>query len=42
MICGLSMQGGEVAMADAIVLGQDISSMFSKVGSYLGAIPIPG
>ena len=30
-----------VALA-ALVLGQDISIMFSNVGSYLKAIPIPG
>jgi Flp pilus assembly pilin Flp len=26
----------------ALVLGQDISIMFSEVGSYLKTVPIPG
>jgi pilus assembly protein Flp/PilA len=30
-----------VAVA-ALVLGQDISTLFSNVGSYLATIPIPG
>jgi pilus assembly protein Flp/PilA len=30
-----------VAVA-ALVLGQDISTLFSKVGSYLSNLPIPG
>ena len=31
-----------VVAAGAIVLGQDISIMFSNVASYLANIPIPG
>jgi Flp pilus assembly pilin Flp len=31
-----------VVALGALVLGQDISIMFSEVGSYLQAIPIPG
>jgi Flp pilus assembly pilin Flp len=31
-----------VVAAGALVLGQSISTMFSDVGSYLKAIPIPG
>ena len=31
-----------VVALGAIVLGQDISTMFSNVASYLASIPIPG
>ena len=31
-----------VVALGALVLGQDISIMFSNVGSYLKQIPIPG
>ena len=31
-----------VVALGALVLGQDISIMFSSVGSYLKTIPIPG
>ena len=31
-----------VVSLGAIVLGQDISIMFSKVASYLANVPIPG
>jgi pilus assembly protein Flp/PilA len=31
-----------VVALGAFVLGQDISIMFSNVGSYLKSIPIPG
>ena len=31
-----------VVALGALVLGQDISIMFSEVGSYLKAVPIPG
>ena len=31
-----------VVALGAIVLGQDISTMFSKVASYLANVPIPG
>jgi pilus assembly protein Flp/PilA len=31
-----------VVALGALVLGQDISIMFSEVGSYLKQIPIPG
>jgi Flp pilus assembly pilin Flp len=31
-----------VVALGALVLGQDISIMFSAIGSYLKAVPIPG
>jgi pilus assembly protein Flp/PilA len=31
-----------VVALGALVLGQDISTLFSEVGSYLTSIPIPG
>jgi pilus assembly protein Flp/PilA len=31
-----------VVALGALVLGQDISTLFSEVGSYLSKIPIPG
>jgi Flp pilus assembly pilin Flp len=31
-----------VVALGALVLGQDISIMFSGIGSYLKAVPIPG